>query len=438
MTPAATADAVAAPTEPVVLRDDGRRRGRGLSLALADQAVFSATTFGTVWLVAHGAQGDAARELGLFSVFGITVWMYARELMNGLVSTPHMVRLPSRPNARARARLNGSALAVALALTVAATVALFGVALGFELAGRTGYALLFACGAPATAGVMLQAFARLWAFAEGQPHVAAALDVGVLALHGAAALALWHRELLNAPNTLLSLGAATLASAAVALVASRRSFAFGPNRAQRDARVMFRDGRWVLASSLVWVTGSALFPVLIAALTGSEASAGAFAACYTIAGLANPILMGLQNWAGPAIARWGVDLDAHAFARRVFVAAALFAVALAPFALLLFLFGDEVLRVFGKGYAGMAATAGLVATSMLFNAVSFVVSRGLFSQGRASADFWANALPLALALPPGLWLIARYGALGAAVTLALVQLVGACARVALFARGRPA
>ncbi|MDQ2746037.1 MAG: polysaccharide biosynthesis C-terminal domain-containing protein [Acidobacteriota bacterium] len=187
-------------------------------------------------------------------------------------------------------------------------------------------------------------------------------------------------------------------------------------------RVVFiRDEFALLCKSAPTFAGTIIFasltwqiPLILLARTASESElanygiAGRFFIPATIfaAGFANAMQPTLvREWeksaaAGAAYLRWRAGLVLFAT-----VAAAI----IAPF-----LSRTLLTLLFGAAYADAAQTLDLLAISVIPFALVVVTARGLVAANAARIDLLANALGAVVCLAAGLWLVPRFGAVGAA------------------------
>ena len=402
-------------------------------ITLSDQGIVSLTTFATIWLFNRWLLPDASRfEQGLYSLIYASVWVFAREILNSLVSTPHTILVPTRKGDALR-RINGSALLHHFALGALITFGLAMAALGYWFAGKTHYFWLFAAAVFATPPLLLWNFLRQWCFALRRMELAWAMDLSVSALTFAGLILLNSQGHLQASTIVLAVGFANLIPTAVVLILIRREFAPGIREAKDDARATWITARWLLGSSMVWAAGLYLYPWLITSARG-ESDAGVYSYCFTLAGLANPLLFAVQNWLGPHIAQAFVGRTSRDFRRYVYRSAWGFALFMSPMAILMAVLSDPLLRILQPTYASHSATVSLLALAMIPQAMSFALSRGLFSLGRASLDLAANVVPIIVFLAAGVLLVRHYGPEGAAASMLFAQLSGATFRLIAFAR----
>jgi O-antigen/teichoic acid export membrane protein len=392
-------------------------------IALADQAIVSVVTFATGILVAR-ASGDATSPLALYFL-GLTLWLLAGEIGFSLVSTPHMLRLPRLSGERMRV-FNGSMLGIQLGLVLLITLAA-AIAAGLSLVIRQiDMALMLLLSGVAVAPITLRNFARQMCFARRESSSAFVLDASVSALQLLSIVALFVLDHLNWMTALASIAIANVAGCLGFFVLRSDQFSFDRRRCLIDLRRSWITSRWLLASSLTWTAGTHLYPWVIA-LLAERAQASVWGVCYQLASIGNPLVMAIQNVLGPQIAHARVERDAEGFRRYVVRAMLGFGALVLPVAVGMSVFASQLLgRIYGSAYAVHDHIAQTLLMAVVFMAVSFAASRGLFGLRRADLDFYANFLPILSLVLVGTWLIPIHGARGAAIAL-LVGLGLACA-----------
>ena len=405
-------------------------------LTLADQGVVSVATFATGVMISRSTQSG----FGMYALV-LTLWVLAGEVLNSLILTPHMLRLPRLNAVRAR-RFNGSLLIHQLALSSLLTIGLLMIAAAMfvlERPGRTGgddrYALVALMTAISVGPIALRSFVRGVCFAMRDPVSALAIDCGVSLVQVAGVGVLFlHGGLQHWWAAVLVIASANLLSAGTWLAASRQRFAPSLRRALGDLARTWRMSRLIFASSMLWVAGGQAYPWLISLIAGHSA-AGIWGACVALANLGNPLLMGIQNSMGPAIAHAHAERTPEQFRRYVTRCSIVFvALVLPPSIAFSLLSNFLLLHVNGGNYAGYGAVTGVLAFSLVMQGVSFPTSRGLFSLGYAGFDMLANVGPLVVLACFGPLLVMRYGLVGGAACLLTAQAVGSIVRVCAFYR----
>lgn len=402
-------------------------------LTLFDQGVFSIATYLTSVCVARAGQS----QLGwYFLVF--TLWVFGTELHNSLVSTPQMLRLPRLKGERARA-FNGSVLIHQAVLSLAATAFLLIVAVALYLGGRgneqvEGFALVSLMGAISVAPLALRSFARNHCFTLRDPVTATVIDVVVSVLQlGGVWLVFWAGLLeRHWWLAIVIVAVANLVASILWLAMSRTAFKPRLARSWIDFRRDWPTSRYIYLSSTLWTAGTYLYPWLISFI-GGEHQAGIWAACFTLANLGNPLIMGIQNVMGPSIAHAFAGRSLSAFRTYVLKCSVLFTLIGSVGTLLMAVFAEYLLlKINGPEYAGFGPVTGWLAATMLLQGLSFPTSRGLFSLEKAKLDMFANIGPLVVLAALGALLTHHYGVMGAAICLVISQVVGSALRIVFF------
>jgi len=414
-----------------------RRAGARLrsgSLALVDQVVLSAANLATGVILGRACSKE---EFGLYTL-AMSIVLFAAAFQGALILTPYMIFSP-RLRGMDKARYAGSTLIHQACLSAAAmaVLALGGVVLTLGIGPRELAPVVWALAA--VVGLLLfRDYARQLSFANLSVQAALWLDTAAAALQLAGIAVLVACGTLSAYGACWVIGAASGLGTAGWLLATRGQFAVRRRAVMADLRHNWTTGKWVFVSGIVWALGTYLYPWLLLALHGS-ASAGVWAACFGMVALANPLILGVQNYLGPSIA--------HAFAqggfgplRRHTLGAALVMAAmfLPLFGILTAAGSPGVVLLYGEKYAGCGVIVAWLALSTLVATLTFPFSRALFAAGMARVDFGATVVSLATLATAGLWLVRGYGVAGAGLGLLLGNAAGLAVRLAYFlGRVRP-
>jgi O-antigen/teichoic acid export membrane protein len=166
---------------------------------------------------------------------------------------------------------------------------------------------------------------------------------------------------------------------------------------------------------------------LVAAIAGTAAT-GVYAACMSVAGLANPMITGLSNpmftKAASAYAQGGIGR----LRREALKDALLLGAATTAFCIVILLFGADIMRLlFRSGdYAVNDAVIVSLALWQLAAAIGVPASNALSVMDRSRENFYHGLAGLLLSTALVLALLVGWGALGAALGL----LAGSAARSA--------
>ena len=418
--PAAPAEVPAAPS-----RADRFAVVRGGLLAVFDQAAVSGTSFLIVVLVGRACGQE---ELGYYSL-GVTILVLLASAQESLVTAPYTVfreRLRGRRRAEyaARVLLQQGALALLAAAGLAAIAALSGGVCG-------SVAWVVAVVAPP---VLLRDFCRRLGFVHQRIAGTLGLDlvIGIVQLAALAWLA-W-RGWLTASVAFATVGLVGGAVAAIALLLTRREFAFRPRRPGRDVGRHWEFGRWVAAGQVVGVVHGYAVHWLLVLMIGPSAT-GAFAACLAVALLSNPFYLAMANLLGPWIARARTE-GGRAAVRRAVGRSALFLVAvMGAFCGVVAVAGSSMMRLlYGDGYAGHGFTLTALAAAFAVTPVGMAADHGLRALGRPRVAFTGSLIGLLVTIAVGALLIPHWGIAGAACSYLAGTIASAAVRLTAFLR----
>ncbi|MFN0181700.1 MAG: lipopolysaccharide biosynthesis protein [Gemmatimonadales bacterium] len=380
--------------------------------AVADQGLYSATSFVTTLLLArHVSVGD----LGWFSA-GISLLITTVGFMSSFVAIPLTLAIQgATPRDRSDQLAGGLGASVALAGVVA--VGLLGAALfGFAWIGRSaalpGWLLVLAV---VVVPMVVREYARQMAFAQpGLPGLAVMdLTYSVVALGGLGLLARAGR--LDAIWGLAVVGGAALASVLAWSVTARATIrwhavASAPRFLQRHLRM----SRWLCGASILYACSISAVPWFLGLLAAS-ASVGLFAAYATIAGVLNPLLAVASNLTAPRAARAVTAESYHPVRRTALIASATAGIGLGVVAVGLgFAETTLVPLLFGPAFEAAPYLLWLLLASAVCEGLGIGAFWGLHALGESRTAFWARAAAVVLSLPVGAWAILRLGVLGAA------------------------
>ena len=392
-------------------------KGRGLrALAgragwnLADQAVSSATNLVLSVLAARTLSVDG---FGAFAV-AFTVYSFLIAGSRAMIGRPLTVRYPSRGPEKLHAAAQSAAGATVL-LGFASGIVVAGA--GLLLGGATGSSLVWI--GVLMPGLLLQDTWRVVFITEGRPRAAFIND----SLWGVAQLAfVWlfiatHRE--SAATMLIAWGGAALLVAVFGIV-------------QFGSRVRIRNSiPWVVAqrdllkyylASFIAIMGANQITLLLIAGLGTPADVGAIRAAQVVLGPLNLLGFALQAFAIPEISRR--QLRGRQAVRAAAALSAILVLADLVWGIALIALPDSLGEVL-LGDTWTAAQAVLPASLLGLVAIGagFGANALLTALGYARETFWINSMLAPGFLILGLGGLHLGGAPGAALGLALAQVV---------------
>ncbi len=400
------------------------------ALTLLDQVLVSVASFATSFLLLR-YMADDKEHLAYFTL-ALNLLIWVGEFHASLVFTPLTLLTPRR-NGQALRRFHGSTLLQHFGVSIIAMIALLIAAYFVRPHDRDMSQTLIALGG----GVLvigLRNYARPFSFAIRKPIAAVLLAVGVCVLQIGGVLYFAFEGNLTAAKTIGVIALASAIPAVVWLLAHRSYFAPNLKQSIHDIRDEWPLTRWVFFSGMVWNGGMQLYPWLIATLSGKIEVAIWFA-CYQLAAVANPLLMGLQNFTGSRIAEACAERDQASFVRYVYRAAFYTALLMLGPAILLSIFASPMLVWISRGeFEGHRLAIILLCSAFMLQSITFTLSRGLFALHRADIDLYCNFAPLLLLFTGGAYLTWKYGTAGAAASMLIAQIISSGARAILFHR----
>jgi O-antigen/teichoic acid export membrane protein len=379
------------------------------ALALADQAVVSGTSFLAMVMIGRAASPS---ELGVYAlVISLLIWLLMSQ--DSLITLPYTVQ-QHRPLGTPTEHA-GSSLTLSGLLSALAVVILVASALGMSAfnAPPELVAMTWALAAVAPFA-LLREFGRRFAFAHLHAGTALVLDIAVAATQlGALGWLAWTGRL-SATTALAAIGAGCGLAGAAWLYLARGNFSIRGDQLPRAMQQSWSLGKWLLATQLTVTLQVQINYWLLAWIVGTTAT-GIYAACMSVASLANPLLLGSGNIlnakAALALKEGGARLQREATRDSLLLGAAMIL-----FCVLVLLAGEDVMRLLypGPEYAGHGHTVTVLALAPLAVAVGLPAWSALTSMGRTREVFLTGSFGLALTVVLAWCLGADWGLQGAA------------------------
>lgn len=402
----------------------------GGNLALVDQAVVSGTNFLTSLAIARFC-GKA--ELGIY-LLAWTVTSLVNEVLNAVVATPYYVICPTL-NRDQQDRYRGSMILHQLALSLICALCLTVAAVALDRApdkAELGH-VIGLLGAFIVVFVFRE-FVRRMFFAHLRMRIALIADAVACMLQLTFIAILIAAHVLSAAHAYMALALVSLIPGSIWLVQYFERFRIDALIAFIDFRRNWAISKWILGSGVLWAGAMYAYPWLIVWMHGA-ALTGVWAACYGLVALSNPVLLGFGNYLGPKVAIVHGHEGVAAMRRYVYRSSAMFVLLLSPLAMVVWFWGDALVRhLYGAGFAGHSFALRVLVLNVLIAGAIYPFSRGFFSIHRADLDMAVNVLAVVILLTLGLALVKAYGVAGAALGLALTNGSTAIIRAGLFGR----
>ena len=317
-------------------------------LSLADQAVVSATGFLTTLLIARWSDSF---QLGIYAL-GLSVLVSVVGLQESLILQPYLIQRfypEGTPAERA-----GASLALSILFSAASVLMLIVAAFGLLVWGAGQETVILAW---VIAGIvpfaLTRDFARRFAFAHLDTRrvllldfAAAIIQLGTLGWLGASGR-------MSATSACAALGAGCAFPTAIWLYHARVEFAVRLRQVQMAFKQTWALGKWLLIGRItVQVQGYITY--WLAAALGGAAITGVYAACMSIIGFANPLMIGLTNVIMPkSVLAWKHE-GGPGLLREAIRNTAVIAALMTAFSVAVFFGGEHVMRFLyhGKDFQG--------------------------------------------------------------------------------------
>jgi O-antigen/teichoic acid export membrane protein len=187
-------------------------------------------------------------------------------------------------------------------------------------------------------------------------------------------------------------------------------------------------GRWIGLSQLVSTTQAFALPWVLA-IAGSLKLAGIYAACWTIVQVSSPIIEGLGNLLGPALARSANVKSLERMKYRARMATVVFSILMIGLVIIVALFGRQILHfLYGESFTDSYQVLLLLTLSAAAINVGIPASKELTQLGKASWNFILSGVSLLITLAVSAVCLKLYGSSGAAWGLLTGGVVSTVAR----------
>jgi len=400
--------------------------GHSGTWALLDQVFVSLTNFSTGILIGRFCSKD---ELGRY-MLGYSVILFAIAFQQMLISSPYILIQPRLLEGEG-ARYTAGAYTQQLALGGALFLVLLLAALGFGVAHSRLALVMFTLAFACPLFLFKEMFRRVcFAHLNVRSALLADFAVGIAQVGILVTLALSGH--LSAATGVLAIGASCGMLTVVWFWRNRHRLAFRI----RDAKIVLRRnwilGRWIFGSQFLWAVSLYSYPWLISKIQG-PAAAGVWAVCFGINALANPLLLGVQNYVEPRISHAFADEGIKGMRRFVWKATGIFTMSMLMFAALILFSGDRLaVLLYGAKYSGIGLTLFVLSLSFVAAASGFALSCGFFTAGRGKVELRISCVYPIVVCVVGLPLVRIYGPLGAAASLLAANSLATVLRVLQF------
>jgi O-antigen/teichoic acid export membrane protein len=397
-------------------------------LALADQAIVSGTAFLSTVLVGRWTNPG---DLGIY-IIALSVLGSLTAVQEALILLPYTIQ--RHRSSRAPAEDTGIALLctavlAGIAMAALATAAATTLALGAE----TKLMWLILALALALPFALLREFGRSYAFAHMQVSKALILDAGVAIVQLGALGSLRWADWMSGVGACAALGGACALTSAAWLYQQRSKFIIRTDQLRRATSESWMLGKWLcaaqIASSVHGYAGYWLLPLLFDMI-----QTGIYAACNTMASLANPLVTAFCNVLMPRAIFAFKEGGGAKLRRQAELDALLITGAMSIFSVAIFFGGDIAMSVVFHHleYDGRGHVITVLAVAIMVGAAGAPASNALASMERPRAMVLASSAGAIVTIAAVYILSREWGLLGVAYGVLVGWLVGTATRWAAF------
>ena len=407
-----------------LLRRAGSFLSRDHILSLVDQAIVSGTGFFTTFLI---ARWGGSSQLGIYSL-ALSVLLSVVGFQESLILQPYLIQrhYPEGTNAE-RA---GASLTLSILFAGGSIFVLTVIALGFSEwpTGPEMLAMIWV-----VAGVvpfaLTRDFARRFCFAHLDTGRVVVLDLAAAIIQLSALGWLAASGRMSALSACAALGVACAFPTIIWLYYARAKFTIRMPHVRVTLKQTWALGKWLLAGRITTqVQGYVTY--WLAAAIGGAAVTGVYAACMSIVGFANPLMIGLTNVVMPrSVLAWkhggGPGLWHEAIRNTALIAAVMTA-----FSLAVFFGGVPVMNLLfhGKEFEGHGQTVVVLALATSAGALGTAASIALATMERPRAIIIVTTFEAVLTIALVWVLMTKWGLLGGAYGMLAGNVTGTVGR----------
>ncbi len=403
---------------------------RRAALTLADQIAVSGTNFVTTILLGRFCLQE---ELGVYAL-GFSLVLLLGGAANALIWMPYTFNSPHDRSSRI-ASFTGSVtvhmalfcILTALGLGMAATV------MGWR-GGQPELSGLLVVLAVAGTLMLFREYMRRVYLAQMRAGCAFLLNLAMAGMQLAGLAMIARRGVLSSHSAYWVIASAGGLLTIAWFVVERHHLTICWQAILPDWRRNWKTGRWMFAANLIQLVATDLYPWILAVFHGVHAVA-ILAAARGVIVFANPLLLGMNNFAGPFAAHAHADHGPRGVWQRVLWSTLAMGAVMGLFCAMVSIWGGDLVQLlYGPQYSGQGRAVQALAFGQLIEAMGIPVSFGLLAVHRADYELVTAVVQLLVMLSLGLWLVWHFGPVGVGYGYALSYLVAGAIRWSAFRR----
>ncbi|WP_442511042.1 lipopolysaccharide biosynthesis protein [Novipirellula sp. SH528] len=397
---------------------------RGGSLSVLDQGIVSATNFLTTVMIGRWCGQDG---LGIYFL-AFNIVLLSRNIQYQLVAGPYTVfahhRAPSQ-----RASYDGSTLVHQSVLAMFAAVTTW-LSIRFLMpdSDLASGGMLLAVLTLTLPFILFREFIRQVELAHLNLVSVVSIDAVVALVQLVGLFALGWFGVVSVGRAFVLIGGGSLLAGIGWFVTRRPKFEFRLPEIHADWRKNWSFGKWALASHLTGSSMPYLMPWITVVVRGEEET-GMFAACTTLIGLSNVVVLGIDSFLTARCAASFASGGTQALKSILSRFMVIFLVLVGFFCLMVIAVGGPLVQwVYGAKYAGAGPIMILLSFSVLARSMGIVAGAGIWAMHLPKANLISDILTLVVAMTVTYFVVESHGVLGIAIATFAGSLVGAISR----------
>jgi len=380
---------------------------------ITDQGFCSIANFLTGVLVARAC---SKAEYGLY-VLGFTLLLTLQLVQRCLVSVPFTVHSPHLKSCDHAAYLGSTLIHHLVISGVAAVGFVIAVAVVSGVSRTDGFEGVLLALAVASVFVFLRDFMRYVLLA--QLRVWASLLMGLAANIATVGMLFWAYmgAWLTAPVAYIILGGCSGLPAIMILLSRRKHVSIVKNRLVSDLKKNWRFGRWTLAATGASTIGIHTIPWFVLLWCGSS-SVAVFGALMAVAGIIRPAILGVAAYLTPKLAHHVKSGGPASAIKAGMKVVRIMAISVVIYVVFMWALGEKIVGVlYTVRYQGHLTTLGIIAIGTGLGALSTTLKSLIRAIGNPEIEFWSSGCASIVCVLTSIYLIPRFGIVGAALAV---------------------
>jgi O-antigen/teichoic acid export membrane protein len=395
-------------------------------LTLLDQGITSFSNFLTGVIIARSCTKE---EFGIYAVaFSIVIIMV--EIQTRLISNPYMVYIKSNI-VGSKNKYSGSTLLHQLVFSVVITglfLIILRLFLNFQNNNKEIISDSLLAFSIAALFILLKEFGRRIYLALLEPKRAIVIDGLAFFIQIAGLLILGKLGILSIKMAFVIIGISSALVTIIWFLSFYHQFSISLNRAISDLKLNWEFGKWLFIAGAAAALSSRAYIWMLTAFRG-PAEVAVLAACLGVILLANPVLLGLENYFGPQLIQTYINKGILRLRLVIERYSIWIGFIMLFYCSVIFLFGENILiLIYGDKYSGFKLILFILSIKVFFLAITLPAGSSFYAFRKPKVHTKISIFSLVSTCTFGFFLVKQIGILGAALGLVFSDLIASLAR----------